>query len=112
MHCADRKREQTSFSLPRQILKSFQHWKMPIRRKLLALALGIICMFAPRSLGANQTYCNPLDLDYKYNFEGRRMNTSYRSGADPVLINHQGEYFLFGTIAGGYWHSKNLRDWR
>src|SRR5262249_40138982 len=31
--------------------------------------------------------------------------------ADPVLINHQGEYYLFGTIANGYWHSENLRDW-
>ncbi len=59
-----------------------------------------------------KTYCNPLDLDYQYNFEQRERNISYRSAADPVLINHKGEYFLFGTIAGGYWHSKNLRDWR
>jgi hypothetical protein len=29
-----------------------------------------------------------------------------------VLLNHQGEYFLFSTIAGGYWHSKDLRTWR
>jgi len=59
-----------------------------------------------------KTYCNPLDLNYQYNFEQRERNISYRSGADPVLINHKGEYYLFGTIAGGYWHSKNLRDWR
>jgi xylan 1,4-beta-xylosidase len=58
------------------------------------------------------TYCNPLDLDYKYNFEQRARNISYRSGADPVLINHKGEYFLFSTIADGFWHSKNLRVWR
>jgi len=57
------------------------------------------------------TYCNPLDLNYQYNFEQRERNISYRSGADPVLINHGGEYYLFSTIAGGYWHSKNLRDW-
>jgi hypothetical protein len=61
---------------------------------------------------AGTTYCNPLDLDYQYNFEQRERNISYRSGADPVLINHKGEYYLFGTIADGYWHSKNLRDWR
>ena len=58
------------------------------------------------------TYCNPLDLNYQYNFEGRARNISYRSGADPVLINHDGEYYLFGTIAGGFWHSKDLRQWR
>ena len=33
-----------------------------------------------------QTYCNPLDLDYQYNFEQKAQNISYRSGADPVLI--------------------------
>src|SRR5213594_3464598 len=59
-----------------------------------------------------KTYCNPLDLDYQYNFEQRERNISYRSGADPVLINHQGQYYLFGTIAAGFWHSTNLRDWR
>ncbi len=58
------------------------------------------------------TYCNPLDLDYKYNFEERGRSISYRSGADPVIINHQGEYYLFATIADGYWHSKDLRVWR
>src|SRR6185369_4538137 len=65
-----------------------------------------------RSGRAAGTYCNPLDLDYRYNFEEKWRNISYRSGADPVIINHQGEYFLFGTIQDGYWHSKNLRDWR
>jgi xylan 1,4-beta-xylosidase len=65
-----------------------------------------------RGSGAGSTYCNPLDLDYRYNFEEKWRNISYRSGADPVIINHQGEYFLFGTIQDGYWHSQNLRDWR
>ncbi len=55
---------------------------------------------------AADTYCNPLDLDYRYNFEEKWRNISYRVGADPVIINHGGEYFLFGTIQDGYWHSK------
>ena len=58
------------------------------------------------------TYCNPMDIDYKYNFEQINERISYRSGADPVIINHKGEYYLFVTISGGYWHSKNLADWR
>jgi hypothetical protein len=59
-----------------------------------------------------RTYCNPLDIEYKYNFEQINEGISYRSGADPVIINHGGEYFLFVTVSGGYWHSKDLRNWR
>lgn len=58
------------------------------------------------------TYINPLDLDYKYNWEQHNAGISYRSGADPVIVHHQGEYFLFSTVSGGYWHSRDLRDWR
>jgi xylan 1,4-beta-xylosidase len=60
---------------------------------------------------AGETYCNPLDIDYKYNFEGRVQNISYRSGADPVVVNHEGRYYLFETIGYGFWRSENLRDW-
>lgn len=59
-----------------------------------------------------RTYCNPLDIDYKYNFEQQARGISFRSGADPVIVNHQGEYFLFVTISGGWWHSKDLVNWR
>ncbi|GAB2785211.1 family 43 glycosylhydrolase [Rhabdobacter roseus] len=59
-----------------------------------------------------RTYCNPMDIDYKYNFEQINERISYRSGADPVIVNHKGEYYLFVTISGGYWHSKDLVNWR
>ena len=75
---------------------------------LYAIASAVVASYAQ----GGKTYCNPLDLNYQYNFEQRERNISYRSGADPVLLSHKGEYYLFGTIAGGYWHSKNLRDWR
>lgn len=81
-----------------------------MRRKVSTLFA--IAMCSRSLLAAEGTYCNPLDLDYKYNFEEKWRNISYRSGADPVLLNHGGEYFLFSTIAGGYWHSKDLRSWR
>lgn len=57
------------------------------------------------------TYCNPIDLDYRYNFEQQNEGISYRSGADPVLIAHQGQYYLFVTISGGWWRSPDLRHW-
>lgn len=59
-----------------------------------------------------KTYCNPVDIDYKYNFEQEARGISFRSGADPVIVNHKGEYFLFVTISGGWWHSKDLVNWR
>jgi hypothetical protein len=36
---------------------------------------------------------------------------SYRSGADPVIVTHKNEYYLFVTISGGWWHSKDLVNW-
>jgi hypothetical protein len=78
------------------------------------IVLLLVCCFGLTAEAASpqgqRTYCNPLDLNYQYNNEQREV--SYRSGADPVIINHQGEYFLFATIAGGYWQSKDLRNWR
>jgi xylan 1,4-beta-xylosidase len=58
-----------------------------------------------------QTYCNPMDINYHYNFEQLNEKISYRSGADPVIVNHRGEYYLFVTISGGWWHSKDLIHW-
>ena len=66
----------------------------------------------PAQFPGQRTYCNPMDLDYKYNFEQEARGISFRSGADPVIVNHQGEYFLFVTISGGWWHSKDLINWR
>ena len=59
-----------------------------------------------------KTYCNPVDINYRYNWEQINDKISYRSGADPVIVNHKGEYFLFVTISGGYWHSKDLLNWK
>ncbi|MCI0750590.1 MAG: coagulation factor 5/8 type domain protein, partial [Flammeovirgaceae bacterium] len=59
-----------------------------------------------------KTYCNPMDIGYRYNWEQINRNISYRSGADPVIINHKGEYYLFVTISGGYWRSPDLINWK
>jgi xylan 1,4-beta-xylosidase len=58
-----------------------------------------------------QTFCNPMDINYQYNWEQTNEKISYRSGADPVIITHRGEYYLFHTIQGGYWKSKDLLNW-
>lgn len=59
-----------------------------------------------------KTFCNPMDINYQYNWEQTNEKISYRSGADPVIITHKNEYYLFHTIQGGYWKSKNLLNWQ
>ncbi len=63
-------------------------------------------------LGEATTYCNPLNIDYGYtpipNFSswGR-----HRATADPVIVNYQGDYYLFTTNQWGYWWSNDLSKW-
>jgi hypothetical protein len=61
---------------------------------------------------ARKTYANPLDIDYRYNFEQESRGISYRTGADPVIVRHGDAYYLFQTLADGYWCSTDLVDWR
>ncbi len=59
-----------------------------------------------------RTYANPIDIDYRYNFEQQNQGISYRSGADPVIVVQRGAYYLFETIGDGYWQSHDLGTWR
>lgn len=80
-------------------------------RLLLALLLAPVAVRA-QAAPVPTTYANPVDIDYRYNWEQWRGGISYRSGADPVVVNHNGEYYLFVTVSGGYWHSTDLLRWR
>ncbi len=79
---------------------------------LAALLAQTACLQVFAETTARQTtYCNPLDIDYRYNFEQKEKGISYRSGADPVIVNHNGTYLLFATISGGWWYSSDLVNW-
>lgn len=60
-----------------------------------------------------KTFCNPVNISY--NFEpynnNVKPNGSFRSSADPMLVNYKGEYFLFSTNQGGFHYSKDLSHW-
>jgi xylan 1,4-beta-xylosidase len=58
------------------------------------------------------TWCNPVDLDYRYNWEESTEKISYRSGADPVMLYHRGTYYLFATISAGWWRSADMLHWQ
>lgn len=57
------------------------------------------------------SYCNPLDIDYTYMVYNSANNISYRSGADPAVVEFRGEYYMFVTRSFGYWHSTDLLNW-
>jgi xylan 1,4-beta-xylosidase len=82
-------------------------------RFLFALALfSVASAHAPRTTHAQQrTYTNPIDIDYRYNFEQKNQGISYRSGADPVIVVQRGAYYLFETIGDGFWRSTDLGAW-
>ncbi|WP_422107656.1 family 43 glycosylhydrolase [Winogradskyella sp.] len=59
-----------------------------------------------------KTYCNPIDIDYSYMSHYRAKNkVSYRSGADPALVNFKGKYYMFVTRSHGYWVSDDMSNW-
>jgi hypothetical protein len=77
----------------------------------LPLWLGAIAAFGTSANAERHTYANPLDIDYRYNFEQINESVSYRTGADPAVVNHKGAYYLFLTLADGYWRSTDLIHW-
>lgn len=58
-----------------------------------------------------QTYCNPVNIDYTYAIYDSHQDISYRSGADPAVVDFRNEYFMFVTRSLGYWHSTDLLNW-
>jgi hypothetical protein len=85
-------------------------------RSVFVVATAVLLMRpaaeAPRTThNAPRTYANPIDIDYRYNFEQQNQGISYRSGADPVVVVQRGEYYLFETIGDGYWRSRDLGTW-
>jgi xylan 1,4-beta-xylosidase len=84
-------------------------------KRTLVTSLVVLFGFAAAAFAAEdarRTYANPVDLDYRYNFEQINERISYRTGADPVIVRHQDAYYLFLTLADGYWRSTDLLDWR
>ncbi|MCU0336647.1 MAG: family 43 glycosylhydrolase [Sediminibacterium sp.] len=79
-----------------------------IRKTLL---LFFVFAFA-QVVKAQQTYCNPLNIDYTYMIYNANQGLSYRSGADPAVVKFRNSYYMFVTRSLGYWHSTDLHHWR
>ena len=55
-----------------------------------------------------QTVCNPVDLSYRFCLE---KEPARREAADPSVVLLEGEYYLFLSKSGGYFHSTDLINW-
>jgi hypothetical protein len=64
------------------------------------------CTSGQRTDQAN-TICNPVNLSYRYCLD----EPSRREAADPSMVVFKGEYYLFASKSGGYFHSADLISW-
>jgi hypothetical protein len=55
-----------------------------------------------------KTYCNPVNLNYRFQFT---EDVSYREAADPAMIRYKDKYILFASHSGGYWFSDDMLKW-
>jgi xylan 1,4-beta-xylosidase len=75
--------------------------------------LLLILFCGNQTFAQQQTYCNPINIDYGYtpipNFSewGR-----HRATADPVIVNFKGTFILFSTNQWGYWTSTDMSNWK
>ena len=70
-------------------------------KKILTTTALLFSAFIYSQEVVPETYINPLDIDYTYMVYNSSNNISYRSGADPAVIEFQGEYYMFVTRSFG-----------
>ena len=62
-------------------------------------------------------YCNPLNVDYRYQFNQQQMNGQKgeievsREAADPSMIYFKGKYYIFASMTLGVWVSEDMAHW-
>ncbi len=87
---------------------------MYFSRSISIIVLAFLALPLPKTHGQDaqmNTYCNPINIDYTYMIYDAYRGISYRSGADPAVVEFRGEYFMFVTRSLGYWHSTDLLNW-
>lgn len=59
-----------------------------------------------------KTWCNPLDLEYRYQHMKESAPLAHREGADPTLAYFKERYYLFVSMSAGFWHSEDMVNWQ
>ncbi len=59
-----------------------------------------------------QTYCNPVNLDYGYcPIPDFVKWGKHRTTADPAIVLYKNDFYLFSTNQEGYWWSRDMLHW-
>lgn len=85
-------------------------WMVKVGAAFSGLAIFFLSLTAfenNKSHNDSVTICNPIDLNYRFQIK----EPSYREGADPTVVRFKDQYYLFASMSGGYWHSKDLSRW-
>ena len=77
-------------------------------KKIFVFYLLVLISCSGEITRETRTYCNPLDLNYRFQFTD---SASYREAADPTMIRYGDKYILFVSHSGGYWYSDDLLRW-
>jgi len=77
-------------------------------KKLFVFYLLILISCTKGDPENEKTFCNPLNLNYRFQFTD---SLSYREAADPAMIRYKDKYILFVSHSGGYWYSDDLLKW-
>jgi xylan 1,4-beta-xylosidase len=75
-----------------------------VARTAIIIAIGMLTI---GTTNHPSTFCNPIDLDYRFT----SREPAHRTAADPVIVPFKGEYYLFVTGAVGYWRTRDFVDW-
>jgi hypothetical protein len=79
-----------------------------LTKSFLILALISCTLVAyPQGKQSQTTICNPVNLSYRFCLDA----PSRREAADPTMVTFKGEYYLFASKSGGYFHSTDLINW-
>lgn len=105
--------------LKKELLPSlfFNKKKVAIKNSCLSIAItasALLLQLNTSFLNAQQkTYCNPINIDYGYcPIPDFVKQGKHRATADPVITFFKGEYYLIATNQWGYWHSKDMLNWK
>src|SRR4030042_6711404 len=77
-------------------------------KKLFVFYLLILISCSKGDFENEKTFCNPLNLNYRFQFTD---SLSYREAADPAMIRYKDKYILFVSHSGGYWYSDDMLLW-
>jgi xylan 1,4-beta-xylosidase len=72
---------------------------------LLALSTLIGITNAQAGSAAKQTFCNPLNLPYRFEL----APPSYREAADPTVVYYHNYWWLFASKCGGYFRTADFK---